>query len=71
LSRGGSLAGGRVDARGDHRIAMAAAVASLLCGSPVEIAGADCVAKSWPSFFADMEKIAYKFLVDKRRFPRA
>jgi 3-phosphoshikimate 1-carboxyvinyltransferase len=55
---GGRLAGGRIDSRGDHRIAMAAAVASLLCSSPVEIEGAECVAKSWPVFFEDLAKIA-------------
>jgi 3-phosphoshikimate 1-carboxyvinyltransferase len=54
---GRPLAGGRVDARGDHRIAMATAVASLACSKSVEIEGAECVAKSWPSFFEDMEKI--------------
>jgi 3-phosphoshikimate 1-carboxyvinyltransferase len=55
---GGRLAGGLVDSRGDHRIAMAVAVASLLCDSPVEIEGSECVAKSWPSFFEDLAAIA-------------
>jgi 3-phosphoshikimate 1-carboxyvinyltransferase len=54
----GALAGGRVDSRGDHRIAMAAAIASLYCRSPVEIGGAECVSKSWPTFFEDMATIA-------------
>ena len=56
--RGGGLRGGRVDSRGDHRIAMAAAIASLACRGPVEIDGAECVAKSWPSFFEDLASIA-------------
>ncbi|MBQ6399909.1 MAG: 3-phosphoshikimate 1-carboxyvinyltransferase [Clostridia bacterium] len=48
---GGGLHGGRVDACGDHRIAMAAAVAGSACAHPVEILGAECVAKSYPGFF--------------------
>lgn len=51
----GRLSGGRVDARGDHRVAMAAYVAALAASGPVEIVGADCVAKSWPGFYGDME----------------
>ncbi len=54
---GSRLAGGRVDSRGDHRIAMAAAIASLYCENPVEILGSECVAKSWPTFFEDMAAI--------------
>ena len=49
---GTPLAGGRVDAAGDHRIAMAAAVAALRCAAPVVIDGAECAAKSWPDFWA-------------------
>jgi len=55
---GAALRGGIVDARGDHRIAMAAAIASLLADGPVSIEGAECVAKSWPSFYEDLAKIA-------------
>jgi len=58
VERGGSLKGGRLDSRGDHRIAMAAAVASLACKAPVEIEGSECVSKSWPSFFEDLAAIA-------------
>ncbi len=45
------LTGGMVDARGDHRIAMAAAIASTVCSGPVTIPGAECVAKSDPLFW--------------------
>ncbi len=55
---GTPLRAGEVDARGDHRIAMAAAVASFLADGPVAIEGAECVAKSWPGFFEDLERIA-------------
>jgi 3-phosphoshikimate 1-carboxyvinyltransferase len=57
LIRGGAVAGGRVDAAGDHRIAMAAAVAALGASGEVEIAGSECVAKSWPAFFEDLASI--------------
>lgn len=46
-----TLAGGRVEAFGDHRIAMCAAVASLGCQSPVIIDGAQAVNKSYPAFW--------------------
>ncbi len=45
------LQGGVVDAAGDHRIAMAAAVAAVRCQNAVSINGAGAVSKSWPDFF--------------------
>lgn len=48
---GGKLAGGTVDSAGDHRIAMAAAIAATGCTSPVTILGAECVKKSYPDFW--------------------
>jgi 3-phosphoshikimate 1-carboxyvinyltransferase len=57
LIMGGSVTGGKVDAAGDHRIAMAAAVAALGASGGVEIIGSECVAKSWPAFFEDLAGI--------------
>jgi 3-phosphoshikimate 1-carboxyvinyltransferase len=51
----GWLEEGTVDAAGDHRIAMAAAVAATGATGPVTIAGSDAAAVSWPSFFDDVE----------------
>jgi 3-phosphoshikimate 1-carboxyvinyltransferase len=52
---GGTLRGGTVDAHGDHRIAMAAAVAGLAsAGDPVTIDGWECVATSYPGFEDDL-----------------
>ncbi len=51
--RGIPLRGGDVDAQGDHRIAMAAAVAATKAMGPSRVLGADCVAKSYPAFFED------------------
>jgi 3-phosphoshikimate 1-carboxyvinyltransferase len=45
-----SLAGGTVDSRGDHRIAMAFAVAALRARAPIEIADVANVATSFPGF---------------------
>jgi 3-phosphoshikimate 1-carboxyvinyltransferase len=45
------LKGGKVDARGDHRIAMLAAVAGLASREGVEIEGADTAAISFPGFY--------------------
>ncbi len=54
---GGTLTGGETESCHDHRVAMAAAVASVCCGQPVLISGADAVNKSYPAFFADFNKL--------------
>jgi len=50
-----SLSGGTVNSRGDHRIAMMAAVAAIRADAPVTIVGAECVKKSYPDFWRDFE----------------
>jgi 3-phosphoshikimate 1-carboxyvinyltransferase len=50
------LAGGRADAHGDHRIAMALAVAAIGCDAPVELTGWESVSKSYPGFWKDFGK---------------
>ncbi|MBQ9249014.1 MAG: 3-phosphoshikimate 1-carboxyvinyltransferase [Oscillospiraceae bacterium] len=52
-----ALTGGTVDACGDHRIAMAAAVAACACKGPVNVIGAECVQKSYPRFWEDFEQL--------------
>jgi 3-phosphoshikimate 1-carboxyvinyltransferase len=47
-----SLNGGAIDSRGDHRIAMAFAVAALRARAPIEIADVANVATSFPGFTA-------------------
>ena len=51
------LRGGRMDARGDHRIAMLAAVAGLASREGVEIEGADTAAISFPGFYDLLEGV--------------
>jgi 3-phosphoshikimate 1-carboxyvinyltransferase len=48
--RGGALSGGRIDSHGDHRIAMAFAIASLVASGPIEIVDVANVATSFPGF---------------------
>ncbi len=55
---GGRIKSADVHAHGDHRIAMAAAIAALSADGPVHINGAEAVNKSYPGFFDDLEKIA-------------
>ncbi|MCQ2416490.1 MAG: 3-phosphoshikimate 1-carboxyvinyltransferase [Oscillospiraceae bacterium] len=50
---GGTLTGGTVDAKNDHRLVMAAAIAAIRCSHPVTILGAEAVNKSYPAFFED------------------
>ncbi len=54
---GTGLRGGTVDAQQDHRIAMAAAIASTVCHEKVTILGAECVSKSYPQFFEEFRKL--------------
>jgi 3-phosphoshikimate 1-carboxyvinyltransferase len=52
-----SLRGATVDSHGDHRIAMALAVAGLVSSGPTTIEGADSVAVSYPNFFTDLQEL--------------
>lgn len=52
-SRGGAV---EVGAAGDHRIAMAMAVAALRLG-PLALDDGDCVQKSFPGFWAEWERL--------------
>jgi 3-phosphoshikimate 1-carboxyvinyltransferase len=53
----GELEGGRADAAGDHRIAMALLVAGLGAKSGVEVEGAESAAVSDPGFIARLEEL--------------
>jgi 3-phosphoshikimate 1-carboxyvinyltransferase len=45
------------DARGDHRMAMAFAVAALAAERPSTIEGADAVVISYPDFFETLDRL--------------
>jgi 3-phosphoshikimate 1-carboxyvinyltransferase len=50
--------GGRIDARGDHRIAMLGGVAGLVSREGVDLEDAECVAVSFPGFFDLLAELA-------------
>lgn len=54
---GGARPGARVDATGDHRIAMAFAVAALRAG-PIQIGGMEAIGSSYPGFLRDLRRVA-------------
>ncbi len=51
------LAGGVMDACGDHRIAMMGAIAALGCTGPVTVLGAEAVEKSYPAFWEHYRRL--------------
>ena len=54
----GKLRGAEIEPHGDHRLAMAFAVAALAANGATLIRDADCAAVSYPTFFADLERVA-------------
>lgn len=65
--RRSELHGGAVSACNDHRIAMSLAVAGIGAGQVVTIAGAGCIAKSYPGFVSDMRKLHANLQVARRK----
>ena len=57
---GTGFLGGTVNSCNDHRIAMAAAIASTVCAKPVTILGADAVNKSYPAFWQEFTRLGGK-----------
>ncbi len=57
---GQRLHGAELDSFGDHRIAMAFAVAALRAESDTTIHGADAAGVSYPTFFYDLESISIR-----------
>jgi 3-phosphoshikimate 1-carboxyvinyltransferase len=53
----GAPAGGVANAAGDHRLAMAFAIAALAAEAPSRIEGADVVAVSYPGFFDTLDRL--------------
>lgn len=56
-----TLSGGVCDSYNDHRIAMSLAIASQRCTEPLTITNAECVAKSYPTFFEDFRALGGEF----------
>ncbi|HEU4979025.1 MAG TPA: 3-phosphoshikimate 1-carboxyvinyltransferase [Solirubrobacteraceae bacterium] len=53
----GGLRGGRIEAHGDHRLAMLGAVAGLASREGVEVEGIEAAAVSYPGFTADLRSL--------------
>jgi 3-phosphoshikimate 1-carboxyvinyltransferase len=53
----GKLRGAKIDPQGDHRIAMALAVAALGAEGDTVIRDAECVGVSFPEFFTTLDKL--------------
>ncbi|HEX3344465.1 MAG TPA: 3-phosphoshikimate 1-carboxyvinyltransferase, partial [Polyangiaceae bacterium] len=62
--RQGPLAAADVDSRGDHRIAMTAAVLALVAGGPSRIRDAGCIATSYPKFVATLRGLGARIDVE-------
>ncbi|HWE34029.1 MAG TPA: 3-phosphoshikimate 1-carboxyvinyltransferase [Solirubrobacteraceae bacterium] len=54
----GGLRGGRIDAHGDHRLALLGAVAGLASEDGVTVLGMEAASVSYPGFAADIDKLA-------------
>lgn len=54
------LRGALIDSHGDHRIAMAFAIAALIADGETEIAGSECVAISFPEFFGLLQSVSVR-----------
>ena len=54
---GEPLRGARCSSWGDHRIAMAAAIAAMRASGETEIEGAECVSVSFPGFFDVLRRL--------------
>lgn len=57
----GKFKSGVVETYGDHRIAMAAAIAATSADGPVKILNAECVSKSYPGFWNDYAALGGKY----------
>lgn len=57
---GGKIRATEVESHNDHRIAMSLAVAGLCSDGAMVIHGAECVAKSYPDFFEQIESVRVK-----------
>jgi len=62
---GAKPAGGVIDSRGDHRIAMAFSILGVLAGNTI-IEGAECVSKTYPGFWTVLNSLGGKVILDEQ-----
>lgn len=51
-----------LDGHNDHRVVMSLTVLALACGFAADIDGAEAVAKSWPGFFDEIQKLGARMV---------
>jgi 3-phosphoshikimate 1-carboxyvinyltransferase len=62
IDGGAELNGAEIESFGDHRIAMAFAIAALIARGPSVIKDAECVEISYPSFWDDFDRLVNRQL---------
>ena len=63
---GGVPGGGQVEARGDHRLAMAFAVLGSVAGAPVVVDDATRIGTSYPDFGRELERLGGEAVMEER-----
>jgi len=58
ITGGTGITGGEARSHGDHRLAMALAIAALAGSGDVNIGDADAVSVSYPQFWSDLERLS-------------
>jgi 3-phosphoshikimate 1-carboxyvinyltransferase len=62
---GGGITGGVVNSAGDHRLAMAFAVAGLAAREEVVVLDAEYIAESYPQFVESLEQLGANLVVEE------
>lgn len=65
IIQGGKITGGEVDSKGDHRIAMAFAIAGAVSANPIVVRNCANVATSFPNFIAVAKEL--QILIEEKR----
>jgi 3-phosphoshikimate 1-carboxyvinyltransferase len=65
IQGGTSIRSGAVNAHGDHRLAMALAVAGLAAQSPVVVQDAEMIAESFPAFISILQALGGNLEVEE------
>ncbi|MBI5380075.1 MAG: 3-phosphoshikimate 1-carboxyvinyltransferase [Nitrospirae bacterium] len=58
--RAGPLRGGKLESFGDHRVAMALAIAALAAAGETDVEGAEWIATSFPGFEETLQRVAVR-----------
>jgi 3-phosphoshikimate 1-carboxyvinyltransferase len=61
----GPLEPASIESRGDHRIAMTAAILALVARAPSRIGDADCIATSYPKFVGTLRALGARVEIEK------